>query len=154
MLEINIPGYGILNISHLVLDYNGTTACDGHILQGVRERLVSASISIHVLTADTFGSVKDALSGVVCHLEVILKNDQAEAKCEYVQRIGIENCVSMGNGRHDRLMFKNTAPGVTVMQSEDSAVVTIMSANIVVSNILDALDLLRHPLRLTATLRS
>jgi soluble P-type ATPase len=156
MIKINIPGHGALNLSHLILDYNGTIACDGHILPGVKERLadLSASLSIHVLTADTFGSVREALSGVLCHVEVISQKDQAEAKLEYVQQLGLENCVCMGNGRNDRLMLKNAALGVAVVQAEGSAVDAVLAADIAVSNILDALDLLRHPLRLTATLRS
>ncbi len=35
MLEIDIPGKSTLKLSHLVLDYNGTVACDGHLLPGV-----------------------------------------------------------------------------------------------------------------------
>ena len=156
MLEIKIPGHGILNLSHLILDYNGTIACDGHLLQGVKERLadLSASLDVHVLTADTFGSVRKALSDVSCHVEIIPIEDQAQAKLDYVQLLGLENCVCMGNGRNDRLMLKNAALGVAVVQAEGGAVDAILAADIVVGNILDALDLLRHPLRLTATLRS
>jgi soluble P-type ATPase len=156
MIDINIPGHGTLKLSHLKLDYNGTIACDGHILQGVKERLADLSIplDVHVLTADTFGSVREALSCVVCHVEVISQKDQAKAKLEYVKRLGLENCVCMGNGRNDRLMLKNAALGVATVQAEGSAVDAVLAADIVVGNILDALDLLRHPLRLTATLRS
>jgi soluble P-type ATPase len=156
MLTFNIPGHGILNLSHLILDYNGTIACDGHILQGVKERLadLAASLSVHVLTADTFGSVRKALSGVACHVEVISQKDQAEAKLEYVKQLGLENCVCMGNGRNDKLMLKNAALGVAVVQAEGGAVAAVLASDIVVTDILNALDLLRHPLRLTATLRS
>jgi len=156
MLEIKIPGHGILNLSHLILDYNGTIACDGHLLQGVKERLadLSASLDVHVLTADTFGSVRKALSDVCSHVEIIPIEDQAQAKLEYVQLLGLENCVCMGNGRNDRLMLKNAALGVAVVQAEGGAADAILAADIVVGNILDALDLLCHPLRLTATLRS
>ncbi len=156
MLEIGIPGHGSLALSHLILDYNGTIACDGRLLKGVKEHLadLSTSLSVHILTADTFGSVRKALSGVVCHIEVISQKDQAEAKREYVRQLGIENCVCMGNGRNDELMLKNAALGVAVVQAEGCAVGAVLAADIVVGNILDALDLLRHPLRLTATLRS
>jgi len=156
MLTIDIPGHGPLNLSHLILDYNGTIACDGHILPGVKERLadLSTSLSIHVLTADTFGSVRKALTGVVCRVEVILQKDQAEAKLEYVKRLGLDNCVCMGNGRNDKLMLKNAALGVAVVQAEGGAVDAVLASDIVVTDILNALDLLRHPLRLTATLRS
>jgi len=156
MLEIKTPGHGILNLSHLVLDYNGTIACDGHLLQGVKKRLanLSTSLDVHVLTADTFGSVRKALSDVSCHVEIIPIENQAQAKLDYVQLLGPENCVCMGNGRNDRLMLKNAALGVAVVQAEGGAADAILAADIVVGNILDALDLLRHPLRLTATLRS
>ena len=156
MFEIKIPGHGILNLSHLILDYNGTIACDGYLLQGVKERFadLSTSLDVHVLTADTFGSVKKALSDVNCHVEIIPIEDQAQAKLDYVQLLGLENCVCMGNGRNDRLMLKNAALGVAVVQAEGGAADAILAADIVVGNILDALDLLRHPLRLTATLRS
>jgi soluble P-type ATPase len=156
MLEIKIPGHGILNLSHLILDYNGTIACDGHLLQGVKERLadLSTSLDVHVLTADTFGSVRKALSDVSCHVEIIPIEDQAQEKLDYIQLLGLENCVCMGNGRNDRLMLKNAALGVAVVQAEGGAADAILAADIVVGNILDALDLLRHPLRLAATLRS
>ncbi len=156
MFEIKIPGHGILNLSHLILDYNGTIACDGYLLQGVKERFadLSTSLDVHVLTADTFGSVRKALSDVSCHVEIIPIEDQTQAKLDYVQLLGLENCVCMGNGRNDRLMLKNAALGVAVVQAEGGAADAILAADIVVGNILDALDLLRHPLRLTATLRS
>jgi len=38
MLEIDIPGTGLLRLQHLVLDYNGTLATDGALLPGVDER--------------------------------------------------------------------------------------------------------------------
>ena len=39
MIEINIPGRDILRIEHLVLDYNGTIAVDGALIEGIQERL-------------------------------------------------------------------------------------------------------------------
>jgi soluble P-type ATPase len=68
MLETSIPGYKTLFLSHLVLDYNGTIACDGSLMTGVSERLgeLSKSVSIHILTADTFGSVRKEMTGIPC----------------------------------------------------------------------------------------
>ena len=37
MIEIDVPGFGALRLEHLVLDYNGTLACDGMLLEGVHE---------------------------------------------------------------------------------------------------------------------
>ena len=39
MLEIEIPGFKRLFLANLVLDYNGTMACDGKLIAGVGERL-------------------------------------------------------------------------------------------------------------------
>ena len=37
MIQIEIPGRDLITIEHLVLDYNGTIAEDGHLIPGVAE---------------------------------------------------------------------------------------------------------------------
>ena len=66
MLEIDIAGYKKLQLCHLVLDYNGTIACDGVLLPGVKDHLIALAdrIDLHVLTADTFGRAKSFLEGI------------------------------------------------------------------------------------------
>ena len=156
MLEIDIPGHHTLVLSFLVLDYNGTIACDGHLLPGVRDRLeaLSNSVSIHILTADTFGSVQREMTGIPCEVAVIAKDNQTQAKADYVRGLGAQKTVSVGNGRNDALMLKEAVLGIAVIQEEGGAVETLLRADIVTHSILDALDLLLHPLRLAATLRS
>lgn len=39
MIEIEIPGYKTLKIVHLVLDFNGTLAFDGALIDGVKASL-------------------------------------------------------------------------------------------------------------------
>ena len=156
MLEVNIPGYGTLAFSFLVLDYNGTIACDGRLIPGVRDRLeaLSKNIALHILTADTFGSVQKEMTGIPCEVVVIGKENQTQAKADYVRRLEAQETVSVGNGRNDALMLKEAVLGIAVIQEEGGAVETLIAADIVTQSILDALDLLLHPLRLTATLRS
>jgi soluble P-type ATPase len=156
MIEIDIPGTKILQLEHLVLDYNGTIAFDGALIDGVKECLTELSqmLTIHVITADTFGSVKKALEDIDCKLAVIPLDHQDVAKLEYVKNLGCEQIVSMGNGVNDRLMLKASALGVAVIQGEGAVFETIASADIVCTDILSALSLLTNPLRLIATLRS
>lgn len=156
MLEILVPGYPPLHLSSLVLDYNGTLACDGEMIPGARQRLdaLSRIIEIHVLTADTFGDVRDRVGNIPCRLAVIAGENQAEAKLDYTARLGFRNTACIGNGRNDRLMLKEAALGIAVVQEEGTSVEAVFAADVVVLNIVDALDLLLHPLRLTATLRS
>lgn len=64
-MNIQIPGYKTLDLSFLVLDYNGTIAVDGQIPPEVREALVrlSKDLQIHVLTADTHGTARAMCPG-------------------------------------------------------------------------------------------
>jgi len=155
MIEIDVPGNKNFRLEHLVLDYNGTIAFDGALIGGVKECLneLSQNLTVHVITADTFGSVKKALDGIDCQLAVIPLDQQDAAKLEYVKNLGREKTVSMGNGVNDRLMLKASALGVAVIQGEGAAFETLASADIVCTDIRSALSLLSNPLRLIATLR-
>ena len=66
MISIDIPGFGPLRLEHLVSDYNGTLAVDGQLLPGVADLLkqLSASVRIHIITADTFGLARAQLEGL------------------------------------------------------------------------------------------
>ncbi|HUT89103.1 MAG TPA: hypothetical protein VMY37_06390 [Thermoguttaceae bacterium] len=156
MLEISIPGYKNLQLEHLVLDYNGTLACDGELLEGVEESLevLAADLDIHVVTADTFGKVHSRLADSPCKLVVLPEGHQDIAKRKYVEALGSDRVVSIGNGRNDRLMLERAALGIAVVQEEGAAAETLLAADVVCPGILAAFDLLRNPLRLTATLRS
>ena len=156
MIEIEVPGYKTLQLKHLVLDHNGTLACDGILIQGVKECLekLASDLQIHVLTADTFGKARTALEGVPCDLAILPADDQAGGKQRFVEELGVAATVAIGNGRNDRLMLEASALGIAVIQHEGAAGVTLASADIVCPDILSALELLSNPLRLTATLRS
>ena len=156
MLEINIPGRRALRLEHLVLDYNGTLACDGELLDGVRDRLdaLAGALHVHILTADTFGKARAQLVGVPCDLSILPAEDQDRRKLEYVRRLGPETTVCVGNGRNDRLMLREAGLGIATVQAEGAAVQTALAADVISPDILTALDLLTHPLRLVATLRS
>jgi len=156
MLEVLIPGFNTLNLMHLVLDYNGTLAYDGQLLGDVKACLdiLSRSLQIYILTADTFGKAKAELRGVDCKLSILPVENQDIGKLNYVNQLGAGKTVCIGNGRNDRLMLKKAALGIAVVQGEGAASEAIMGADIIAPNIITALELLNNPLRLTATLRS
>jgi len=156
MLEIDVPGYKRLQLSELVLDYNGTLACDGLPLEGIKDLLnaLSDKLTVHVLTADTFGKVEQELSEVKCRIIITPQGDQDIRKLDFIKELCPEKTVCIGNGRNDRLMLKEAALGIAVIQEEGAAVETVMSADVVAPDIAAALGLLSNPLRLVATLRS
>jgi soluble P-type ATPase len=156
MIAIDIPGGTALRLEHLVLDYNGTLACDGMLLPGVRERLqrLAGSIRIHVVTADTFGLARAQLAGLPCELRILERAGQARAKLDYVAQLGAEGTACVGNGRNDALMMKAAGLGIALIQAEGAAPDTLSAADVVAPGIEHALDLLLHAQRLVATLRT
>jgi soluble P-type ATPase len=156
MIAIAIPGFGAIELRHLVLDYNGTLAVDGTLIAGVRDALsaLAEELEVHVITADTFGRAGIELAGLSVNLTIVPENAQAEAKRAHVERLGAQSVFAIGNGRNDRMMLAAAAVGVAIVQSEGGAAEAIASADVVAKSITDALDLLREPKRLIATLRS
>lgn len=155
MLRISVPGGRNLALQHLVLDYNGTLALDGELLPGLAERVegLAGSLEIHILTADTHGTVRAKFEGLPVKVHVVEENQQSKAKLDYVEEIGASSTAAVGNGLIDALMLRKAALGVAVIGKEGASPETVSSADVVVMDILDAFDLFLRPLRLTATLR-
>jgi soluble P-type ATPase len=155
MLSISIPGFADLRLGDLVCDFNGTLAQDGRLPPGVREGLVAlaADLRIHIITADTHGGAARELQGLPVSLHVIEPVEQAAAKRAFVEGLGVGGVVALGNGRNDRDMLAAAAIGIAVVQGEGAAAAALASADVVVPSAIDALELLRHPRRLVATLR-
>lgn len=76
------------------------------------------------------------------------------AKLDYIRGLGTGQRVCVGYDRSDYLMLKEAALGIAVILEEGAAAQTLVSADVVSTSILSALDLLRNPLIPTATLRS
>lgn len=133
MIEIAIPGFGQVRLQHLVSDYNGTLALDGRLLPGVAEALIalSARLAIHVITADTFGRAATELAGLPVTLHLTPADSQDQAKLDYVHRLNPESVVAFGNGRNDRLLLKEAALGIALLQQEGAAAETLAGADVV-----------------------
>jgi soluble P-type ATPase len=156
VIALDIPGFRNLRLEHLVLDYNGTLAIDGVPLPGVVAQLgvLTASLRIHVITADTFGRVRAELARLPLEIVITPDASQAEAKRDFVAGLGAHVVVAVGNGRNDRLMLAAAALGIAVVQREGASAEAFAAADIVAATIGDALELLQNPRRLVATLRS
>jgi len=139
-----------------VADFNGTMACDGVLLPGAQDALrrLAEKLAIHIVTADTFGKAREALAGIPCELAILPEGGQDSAKLCYVEALGADRCVCIGNGRNDRLMLARAALGIAVMHQEGAAMETLLAAKVAAPDINAALGLLLNPARLIATLRS
>jgi len=157
LIRIEIPGDRTLQLSQLVLDYNGTLACDGTLLPGVTARLQELAVhfQVLVLTADTFGTVAENLAGLDLQVQVLPgETNQIIAKRDAVISLGASGVVAIGNGRNDSGMLQAAALGIAVIQQEGASPVTVTAADVITTSITDALELLLYPDRLRATLRS
>ena len=154
MIRLDIPGWGILRLEHLVLDLNGTTALDGEVLAGVPEQLtaLSKSLNIHLVTADTQGRAAAIAGQLGVRLVLVTPGDEAGQKRALVERLGAKQVLAIGNGANDAGMLQAAALGIAVLGPEGLAVEALGAADVVTS-IHDALDLLLHRRRLVATLR-
>lgn len=155
MIDVAIAGFGDLRLHHLVLDFNGTLAVDGELIPEVRPRLeaLAARLDLHIVTGDTHRRAAAECRGLPCRLNILPATGQAQAKLDYIERLGADTVIAIGNGRNDRLMLERAALGIAVLGAEGSAVLAVQAADIVTRDIRVALDLLAAPLRLAATLR-
>ncbi len=154
-MKISIPGGETLEIDHIVSDYNGTIAFDGRLIEGVAELIgeLAEEVTLHVITADTFGSVERELQGVPCIIHKIGPEEQDRAKEEYVRTLESNKVAALGNGRNDILMLKESALGIGILYREGICTQALMATDIVCTSPLDALSYFREPKRLIATLR-
>lgn len=155
-MKIEIPGREALQLNHLVLDFNGTIAIDGVLIDGVPQLLhtLSENFQVHVITADTFGTVGREIKNIQCQMHIIEPMNQSQQKADYVTRLGKENVVAIGNGRNDLLMLQTAILGIAVLQKEGAHASLLSTADVICLSIIDALALLTNPLRLIATLRN
>jgi soluble P-type ATPase len=155
MIELNIPGRGLIQLQHLVCDVNGTLAVDGKLPEGVKQRLSTLSdrLTLHLLTADTHGKQDFIDQQLNLKAVRIHPGNEAQQKTNYVQKLGAGTSVAIGQGANDAGMLRIAALGICVFSPEGTAVETLQEADVVVANINEALDLLDKPLRIVATLR-
>ena len=156
MLAYDIAGRGVLHLSTLVLDLNGTVALDGKIISGVADRvkaLQERGLSGYLLTADTRGRGAETAEALDLSLHRLHSGSERAQKRAFVEHLGADRVVAVGNGANDAEMLQAAAVGIAVLGTEGTATPALLAADVVVQDICTALDLLLKPQRLIATLR-
>lgn len=155
MIELTIPGRGPLRLQYLVTDVNGTLAVDGVLIDGLVKRINSLRdrLEIQMLTADTHGRQVFIDEKLNLKATRVQPGNEAIQKADFVRSLGTDTVVAIGQGANDSEMLKAAALGICVMSQEGVAIETLVSADIVVSDIFAAFDLLDKPMRIVASLR-
>jgi len=148
MLEISIPGRERLRLVHLVCDLNGTLARDG---------ITAATHGQLDVTRTTLADVLRSLapgSSAAAPIDLVRLIATGDDKHAIINDLGPEQVVALGNGINDVAMLRSAAPGIAICGSEGMASAIVQAADVICTDPRDALDLLRYPARLVATLRA
>lgn len=143
-------------MQHLLLDFNGTLAVDGKLINVVKEYLnqVSEKLQVHIITGNSFGTAEAELEGIAYTVKLLPKENQRLEKGKYIAALGYDSVISIVNGSNDKEMLQYSAVGIILIQEEGVSAETLLVSNMVCTNIYDALDLIINPKRMSATLRS
>jgi P-type E1-E2 ATPase len=155
LIELNIPGRGLIQLHHLVSDVNGTLALDGTLLPGVSIALLALGdrLELHLLTADTHGKQAAIDRQLGLQAVRIPAGGEAERKAAYVEQLGASSVIAYGQGANDAGMLRAAEIGIAVLSVEGLAGETLTSADLLVPDIQSGLALLERPLRMVASLR-
>lgn len=148
--SMEIPNYGKIEAKTVIFDLNGTLGVEGKVSKEVKELLkkLSEKYTIIVLSADTFGTLKEEFEGLDVKIERVKDgNDKMRKAQKYSPYIGI------GNGNNDIGMLENAELGICVIGEEGASVEALLNSDIVVKDVRDAISLLLNEKRLIATLR-
>lgn len=115
-----------------------------------RLRALSSHLDVLILTADTFGTARGALEDRPVRVQFI---GDGRDKAEIVAGLVEEGVMAVRNGRNDIPMMEIAGLGVAVSGPEWAAAELLNATDIVVRDIIDALEPTMNPLRVKATLR-
>ncbi len=152
---VDIPGRKTYCLSKLVMDLNGTLTLDGKLRKKTASllRQVTEILPVYILTADTLGVAARATRELDVLLHVFSGSDVYTAKRDFIEQLGPEEVIAVGNGSNDAGMLEKAAIGIAVLGPEGCSVQSLRYADLQVKNVDDALMMILKPKRLVATLR-
>ena len=118
MIKTQIPGWGELAIENLILDFNGTIAKDGRVMDGVKElleKIHDQGVTIYIVTADTNGTVMEECAKLPVEVKIFDSDTVARDKRCLCQSLGCERTASIGNGKNDIQVFPVSVFSIAVI---------------------------------------
>lgn len=153
-MKFVIPGYGTLELKTIVLDLNGTMAVRGKLVTGLEEKiqlLKEKGYRVIFFSGDTRGNANKMAEKLGIEF---IKAGTAKEKGEEIEKLDPNTCVAVGNGLIDVEKLSKAKLAIVTLQAEGVHTKALLAADIVVTSILEALDLLLDENSLIATLRS
>ncbi len=154
MIAIQRPGQKPLEIEFILIDFEGTLASDRRVHPKAKDKinLLSKRTKIYILTKGEKEVVEETLKKVKAEIFYLTEGETSQRKVDLLRQLGATRTVAIGNGVDDIPMIEEAGLGICVIGKEGTSVEAMKKADVVVSNVLDALDFLLKPLRQKATL--
>ncbi|MGA2463179.1 MAG: ATPase P [Thermodesulfobacteriota bacterium] len=154
MISIERPGQGNLEIEFILIDFEGTLASDRRVHPKAKDKinLLSKRTKIYILAKGEKEGVEESLRRVKAEIFYLTEGDFSRRKLDLLRQLGPTRTVAIGNGVDDAPMIEEAGLGICIISKEGTSAEAMKRADVVVSNILDALDFLLKPLRQKATL--
>ncbi len=154
MISIERPGQGNLEIEFILIDFEGTLASDRRVHPKAKDKinLLSKRTKIYILAKGEKEGVEESLRRVKAEIFYLMEGDFSRRKLDLLRQLGPTRTVAIGNGGDDAPMIEEAGLGICIISKEGTSAEAMKRADVVVLNILDALDFLLKPLRQKATL--
>jgi soluble P-type ATPase len=154
MIRIERPGRGPLEIEFILIDFEGTLAQDRRIHPKAKDKinLLSKRAKIYVLAKGEKEFLNEAFRKVNIEPFYSKEGETTQPKLDLLRQLGVAKTIAIGNGVDDAQLLEEACLGICVAGREGASGEAIRKADLVVSNIIDALDFLLKPLWQKATL--
>ncbi len=154
MIIIQRPGEAPLEIDFILLDLEGALAQDRRVHPKAKDKinLLSKRTKIYILTKGEEEGIGEILRKLKVEVIYLKEGKASERKVNLLRQLGANRSVAVGNGVDDAPMMEEAGLSICVLGKEGASAESLKKADVVVTNILDALDFLLKPLRQKATL--
>jgi soluble P-type ATPase len=154
MIAIQRMGREPVEIEFILLDFEGTLASDRRVHPKAKDKinLLSKRTKIYILTRGEKEVVGEVLRKVKAEIVYLTERGNPETKLDLLHQLGPTRTAAIGNGVDDVPMIEEAGLSVCIIGKEGTSSEAMMRADVIFTNILDALDFLLKPLRQEATL--
>lgn len=154
MILIQRPGQEAIEINYILIDFEGTLASDGRVHPKAKDKinLLSKRTKIYILAKGEKEKIQETLRRVKAEIFFVKEEESSSQKLELLLNLGPSRSIVIGNGMDDVRMMEEAGLSMAIIGKEGISGELIQTADLIFTDIIDALDFLLKPLRQKATL--
>jgi soluble P-type ATPase len=154
MIHIQRPGQEPLEIDFILIDFEETLASDRRVHPKAKDKvnLLAKRAKIYILTKGKKEDVDEVLRKVKAEIVYLTEGESSKEKLDLLRQLGATRTVAIGNGADGGPMMEEAVFGLCAIGKAGASAEAVKNADVVFTDILDALDFLLKPLRQKATL--